>query len=42
MLCDDLGGEMGKGREAKEGSDIYVCVCVYVYKIIADLHCSTA
>ena len=30
MLCDDLGGEMGKGREAKEGSDIYVCVCVYV------------
>ena len=32
MLCDDLGGEMGEGREAKEGSDIYIymCVCVCV------------
>ena len=24
MFCDDLGGGMGRGREALEGGDIYI------------------
>ena len=38
MLFDDLGGEMGvgreRGREVQEGGDIYV--------LIADSHCCIA
>ena len=34
MLCDDLKGKDGRGREAQEGGTI----CI----IIADSHCCTA
>ena len=34
MLCDDLEGKDGKGREAQEGGTI----CI----ITADSHCCTA
>ena len=33
MLCDELEGCAGEGREAQEGVDILIFI------IIADLHC---
>ena len=39
---DTLRGEVGRGRQAQDGGNIYICVCVCVCIIMADLHCCTA
>jgi len=31
VFCDDLGGGMGRGREALEGGDIYTQTYTHAY-----------